>query len=149
MKVLLGLTLAAALAAPLGAAARITRIVIDETVPMPAGRGPAYEQIAGSALGELDPTLTGNATIQDIGLARDSDGKVRHVATFLMLKPVETQVGSGLMWHGVLNRGRVFAMAGTERVAGDAAARAVAAGFLLDGDAAALIRAAAASQVLR
>ena len=64
--------------------ARITRIVIDETVPLvePAGGmnpGIAYEQVAGRAFGELDPKLPGNALIQDIELAKDADGKVRYV----------------------------------------------------------------------
>ena len=62
------------------ATARITRIVIDETVPMPvpAGTVPpavAYEQVAGRAFGELDPKHPGNAIIQDIQLAKDADGK--------------------------------------------------------------------------
>ncbi len=52
------------------AQARVTRIVIDETVPMPAAAGPAYEQIAGRAFGELDPALRRNAIIQDIELAQ-------------------------------------------------------------------------------
>jgi hypothetical protein len=65
------------------AQARITRIVIDETVAMPASANPAapaYEQVAGRAFGELDPKLPGNAIIQDIELAKDADGKVRYVA---------------------------------------------------------------------
>ena len=40
--------------------ARVTRIVIDEVQPMPAGSPAAaiaYEQIAGRAFGELDPKL--------------------------------------------------------------------------------------------
>ena len=59
---------------------RITRIVIDETVPMPAPANlaiPAYEQVAGRAFGELDPKLPGNAIIQDIQLAKDPDRTVR------------------------------------------------------------------------
>jgi hypothetical protein len=39
--------------------ARVTRIVIDETVPLPAADcgGVACEQLAGRAFGELDPRL--------------------------------------------------------------------------------------------
>jgi hypothetical protein len=103
---------------------RITRIVIDETVvePVPASgaRPPiAYEQIAGRAFGELDPSLPGNAIIQDIELAKDVDGKVRYVASFVIYKPVDDSKISGLMWHDVPNRGRVFAFAPQERAFGD------------------------------
>ena len=46
--------------------ARVTKIVIDETIPLPVAAGVAapaiaYEQIAGRAFGELDPKLSGNA----------------------------------------------------------------------------------------
>jgi hypothetical protein len=91
--------------------ARITRIVIDETVVEPApasGARPAiaYEQIAGRAFGELDPTLPGNAIIQDIELAKDAGGLVRYVASFVIYKPVDMAKASGLLWHEVPNRGR-------------------------------------------
>ena len=104
--------------------ARVTRIVIDatETLPPPSGTadGPiAYEQIAGRAFGELDPALPVNALIQDIALAKDADGKVRYVASFVLYKPVDMKRASGLMWHDVPNRGRVFAMDMAERQAGD------------------------------
>ena len=76
------------------AQARVTRIVIDETLPMPAAAGAAYEQIAGRAFGELDPTLPANAIIQDIELAKDADGKVRYVAIVRHLtKPVDHAQG--------------------------------------------------------
>ncbi|HMA07710.1 MAG TPA: alpha/beta hydrolase domain-containing protein [Ramlibacter sp.] len=101
--------------------ARVTRIVIDEVKPMAAVAGAdiPYEQVAGRAFGELDPKLPGNAIIQDIDLARDADGKVRYVASFVVFKPVDLQKASGLMWHDVPNRGRVFTMAPQERAAGD------------------------------
>jgi len=116
--------LCAAAAAATGATqARVTRIVIDETLPMPAlasaSAGPAYEQVAGRAFGELDPALPGNALIQDIGLAKDADGKVRYVASFVIYKPLDAAAASGLLWHDVPNRGRVYAMAAAERAAGD------------------------------
>ncbi|MFO1220722.1 MAG: alpha/beta hydrolase domain-containing protein [Burkholderiaceae bacterium] len=112
---------AAALAAPM-AHARVTRIMIDEVVaePVPAGTNAvAYERIAGRAFGELDPKWPGNALIQDIELAREADGKVRYVASFLIAKPVERKRASGLMWHDVPNRGRVFPFAPQEQAAGD------------------------------
>ncbi len=103
--------------------ARITRIVVDETVPFvePAGAKPAiaYERVAGRAFGELDPKLPGNAIIQDIELAKDADGKVRYVATFVVYKPIDMARASGLMWHDVPNRARVFPMAPQERAFGD------------------------------
>ena len=107
----------------LAAQARVTRIVIDETLPMPqpaaSSPGIAYEQIAGRAFGELDPKLPGNAIIQDIELAKDADGKVRYVASFVIFKPVDLQRASGLMWHDVPNRGRVYPFADQERAFGD------------------------------
>jgi hypothetical protein len=104
-----------------GAAARVTRIVIDETQPLgvAAGSAIAYEQVAGRAFGEVDPQLPGNALIQDIALALDADGKARYVASFLLIKPVDAKQASGLLWHDVPNRGRMFPMAAAERAAGD------------------------------
>jgi hypothetical protein len=102
--------------------ARVTRIVIDETLPMPVapGTGPiAYEQVAGRAFGELDPKLPGNALIQDIELGKDADGKVRYVASFVIYKPVDLRQASGMLWHDVPNRGRVFPFAPQERAFGD------------------------------
>ena len=67
------------------AQARVTRIVIDQTVaePVPPG-GIAYEQVAGRAFGELDPKLPGNAIIQDIDPApKNANGNVEYTATSL------------------------------------------------------------------
>ncbi|MBL8379561.1 MAG: hypothetical protein JNM79_16965 [Burkholderiales bacterium] len=124
VKRLAALVVAAATLAAAPATARVTRIVIDEVRPFvePAGSGAgaiAYEQIAGRAFGELDPAHPGNAIIQDIGLAKDADGKVRYVATFLLVKPRDMRQASGLLWHDVPNRGRVFPMAPQERRFGD------------------------------
>ncbi len=102
--------------------ARVTRIVIDAVGPLPEASPAspiAYEQVAGRAFGELDPTLPRNAIIQDIELARDADGKVRYVASFLIYKPVDMSRASGLMWHDVPNRGRVYPFAAQERAFGD------------------------------
>jgi len=89
------------------AQARVTRIVIDETLALaPAmSGGVAFEQIAGRAFGELDPKAPGNTIIQDIELGKDADGKVRYVATFVLTRPVDPAKASGLMWHEVPNRG--------------------------------------------
>jgi len=99
--------------------ARVTRIVIDERAAVGGSAPIAYEQIAGRAFGELDPKLASNAIIQDLELAKDPDGKVRYVATFLIVKPVDDKQASGLLWHDVPNRGRVYTMAAAERAAGD------------------------------
>ena len=106
--------------------ARVTRIVIDDTRPVTASpaapgkpAGIAYEQVAGRAFGELDPKLAQNAIIQDIELAKDADGKVRYMASFVIYKPVNLKDASGLMWHDVPNRGRVFPYAEQEFAAGD------------------------------
>jgi Alpha/beta hydrolase domain len=103
--------------------ARVTKIVIDEVAPLAAPAGStnvlAYEQIAGRAFGELDPKLPLNAIIQDIELAKDADGKVRYVASFVIYKPVDMSKASGMMWHEVPNRGRMFPFANQERAAGD------------------------------
>ena len=120
--ILIAAVLGAALATP--AQARVTRIVIDETIPFNppwmSSRAPIpYEKVAGRAFGELDPKLPVNALIQDINLARDKDGKVRYMASFVIWKPVNAKQSSGLMWHDVPNRGGVYPMAAQETEVGD------------------------------
>ena len=87
--------------------ARVTRIVIDETRPLPeaASGGIAFEQVAGRAFGELDPQAPANRVINDLQRVKEPDGKVRYVATFVLTKPVDPARASGLMWHEVPNRG--------------------------------------------
>ena len=110
------------------ATARVTRIVIDQTLSPAFCRGEAcashgsagqYEQIAGRAWGELDPEDPLNALIQDIQLVKDRDGKVRYVATFVITKPVDSARASGMLWHEVPNRGRPVLMSAQEREFGD------------------------------
>jgi len=88
------------------ALARVTRIVIDDKVSPAFCKGTAcasygdtgqYEQLAGRAFGELDANDALNKDIQDIELAKDADGKVRYVATFVITKPVDMSKASGLM----------------------------------------------------
>ena len=83
------------------------------------GEAGQYEQIAGRAFGELDPTDARNKLIQDIELGRDTDGKVRYVATFVITKPIDMSKASGLMWHDVPNRGRPVLLDSSERAFGD------------------------------
>ena len=108
--------------------ARITKIVVDEKISPAFCKGAScasygdagqYEQIAGRAFGELDPGDPLNKIIQDIGLGKDSDGKVRYVATFVVTKPVDMAKASGLMWHDVPNRGRPLTISNMERGFGD------------------------------
>ena len=108
--------------------ARVTKIVIDEKLSPAFCKGAActsfgsageYEQISGRAYGELDPNDPLNKLIQDIALAKDTDGKVRYVATFVLTKPVDMSKASGLLWHDVPNRGRPVILDGAERRFGD------------------------------
>src|SRR4029077_257843 len=71
------------------------------------------------AFGELDPGDPLNKIIQDIGLGKDPDGKVRYVATFVLTKPVDMTKTSGLMWHDVPNSGRPLTISNMERGFGD------------------------------
>jgi hypothetical protein len=109
-----GMTVAAALLAwAPPTQARVTRIIIDTTTSPAfggavfgsAGSVGQYETLAGRAFGELDPDHRLNEIIQDIELAKDPDGKVRYMATFFLVKPINMSNSSGLMWHDVPNRG--------------------------------------------
>lgn len=104
-----------------GAQARVTRIVIDERQPLPAAESGdiAFEQLAGRAFGELDPGAEANAVINDVQRAKESDGKVRYVATFVLTKPVDAKQSSGLLWHEVPNRGLRRPNVVAERANGD------------------------------
>ena len=102
--------LGALLAAPQPSDARVTKITILSTTPAFSGRVfgdvGAYEQIRGTASGELDPFDHHNAVITDINLApRNANGKVTYTATFTMLKPVDMSKASGLLEYEVNNRG--------------------------------------------
>src|SRR5207247_1909729 len=96
-------------AAPV-AEARVTHITIISTTPAFGGRVfgdvGAYEQVRGTAAGELDPLDPRNAVITDITLApRNANGKVAYTATFTLLKPVDMSRSSGVLVYGVSNRG--------------------------------------------
>lgn len=114
------IALACAAACSGGVQARVTRIVIDDVQPLTgSGQAIAYQQIAGRAFGELDPRDPRNALITDIELGKDADGKARYVATFVIQRPVNPGQASGLLWHGVPNRGGVLTINTIERNAGD------------------------------
>ena len=112
-------SLLAGMAAP--AAARVTRIVIDDVQPLTpaAGQTLAYQQISGRAFGELDPREPLNAIIQDIELGKSADGKLRYTASFVLTKPVDLNNASGMLWHDVPNRGSPITIGVAERNFGD------------------------------
>jgi hypothetical protein len=99
--------------------ARVTKIVTDDTQPLRIGTPPVevpgWQQISGRAFGELDPRDPLNGIIQDIELGKDTDGKVRYVASFVLTKPIDMSQASGLMWHDVPNRGGSIVIGAAER----------------------------------
>jgi hypothetical protein len=106
---------------PAAAYARVTEIVVDDSQPLTIGTVtvPGYHQISGRAFGELDPAEPRNALILDIELGKDSDGKVRYVASFVLTIPDDQSKASGLMWQDVPNRGTPVLIGAVERSFGD------------------------------
>lgn len=92
------------------AQAHITRIDIETIVPAYGGRGfgdvGAYELVTGKAHGEVDPSLPGNAVIQDIGLApRNANGMVEYTTDIAMLRPADPGRSNHILLFNVINRG--------------------------------------------
>jgi hypothetical protein len=103
------MAVAALFAAPV-TEARVTKITIISTTPAFGGRAfgdvGAYEQVGGTASGELDPSDPLNAVITDINLAPlNANGKVAYTTTFTLRKPVDMSRASGAMVYEVNNRG--------------------------------------------
>ena len=93
------------------AEARITRIVIT-TVQSPAFGGATfgsvgqYEQLDGTAYGEVDPKDPLNAVVTDIELApHNSRGMVEYSMDISILKPIDMSRGNGTLIYDVVNRG--------------------------------------------
>jgi Alpha/beta hydrolase domain len=90
--------------------ARITRIVITATTPAFDGAsfgavGP-YEQLDGTAYGEVDPRDPLNAVIQDLQLApRNARGMVEYSMGISVLKPVDLTKGNRTLLYETVNRG--------------------------------------------
>lgn len=91
--------------------ARITNIVIT-TRTSPAfngqrfGTAGQYEQLIGTAYGEVDPGDPRNAMIQDIGLApRNQRGMVEYSMDISILKPIDGSKGNHVLLFDVVNRG--------------------------------------------
>src|SRR5437016_12873792 len=83
--------------------ARVTQITITQrTSPLFNGQSfgsvGMYEQIRGTAKGEIDPADRRNALITDIQFApRNARGNVEYTATFTVVKPIDLSKGSGVM----------------------------------------------------
>jgi hypothetical protein len=97
-----------------GADARVTRIDLGPpTSPFgntSFGSVGQYEQIDGTAYGEIDPRDPLNAVIQDIDLApRNGHGKVEYLTKVSILKPVDESRGNRTMLFEIVNRGNKLA----------------------------------------
>ena len=110
------LGLAAAVLAPAATAsidwadAKITRIVITATTPAfdgaTFGAVGAYEQLDGTAYGEVDPRDPLNAIVQDIDRApRNARGMVEYSMGISILKPVDLSKGNRTLLYETVNRG--------------------------------------------
>jgi len=87
------------------AQARITNIVINTKIS-PAFNGRSfgsvgqYEQLVGTAYGEVDPHDPRNAIIQDIALApRNQSGKVEYSMDINILKPIDPTKGNRVLLY--------------------------------------------------
>src|SRR5437899_10174718 len=74
--------------------ARVTKITVTSTTSLfngqTFGNAGAYEQIKGTASGEIDPADRRNAVITDINFApRNANGKVEYTTSFTIIKPVD------------------------------------------------------------
>ena len=90
--------------------ARVTQITMSAPTSLfngqTFGSAGAYEQIKGTASGELDPTDRQNVVITDIQFApKNTNGKVEYKTTFTIIKPVDMSKASGMMMYDVVNRG--------------------------------------------
>src|SRR5262245_7473811 len=91
--------------------AKITRIEIAKTTPAfegaMFGAVGAYEQLEGTAYGEIDPRDPLNALIQDIELApRNARGMVEYSMGISILKPVDMSKANRTLLYETVNRGR-------------------------------------------
>jgi len=97
------------------AQAKITRIVINSTTS-PAFNGQSfgsvgqYEQLNGTAYGEVDPSDPLNSIIQDINLApRNANGNVEYSMDIEILRPIDAKKGNHVLLYDVVNRGSQLA----------------------------------------
>jgi hypothetical protein len=90
--------------------ARITRIVITATTPAFNGASfgtvGGYEQLDGTAYGEVDPSDPLNAIVQDLERApRNARGMVEYSMGISILKPVDLNKGNRTLLYETVNRG--------------------------------------------
>ena len=69
------------------------------------GEAGPYETLKGRAFYTLNPSDSRNARVTDIEYARDSDGLVRFSSEFVITKPVNSELGNGMLLYSVPNRG--------------------------------------------
>lgn len=99
-------------ALPSLSSAAITQIQITSQTPafggVSFGAVGQYENLVGTAFGEVDPADPLNAIITDIALApKNANGKVSYSMDFSIFKPVNTALGSHTLVYDVVNRGRM------------------------------------------
>ena len=71
----------------------------------------AYEKISGSISGEVDPKDPKNAVIQDLALAPvNARGMVEYQSEFVILKPKDMSLASGVLRYDAPNRGNILTM---------------------------------------
>ena len=90
--------------------ARVTKLVLGPpTLPYGTtvfGKSGQYEQLDGTAYGEVDPDDPRNAYIQDLALApRNARGLVEYATTVTILKPVVPDQGNHTLLLEIANRG--------------------------------------------
>lgn len=91
--------------------AKITRIEITQRAPafdgVPFGAVATYEQLDGTAYGEIDPRDPLNAIIQDLALApRNARGMVEYSMDISILKPLDMGKANRTLLYETVNRGR-------------------------------------------
>jgi hypothetical protein len=105
------LVAATVLAAP-AADARITQISIATQTPAFGGASfgnvGTYQNLVGTAFGEIDPNDPLNAIITDIALApRNTRGMVEYSMDFSIFVPTDPSRGNHTLLYDVVNRGRM------------------------------------------
>ena len=96
------------LCGPTPADARITGITYTTSQPYGSqsfGSVGQYQELDGTATGELDPGDPLNAIITDINLAPRSHGKVQYSFTFSILEPVDLSKSNHTLVYDIVNRG--------------------------------------------
>lgn len=98
------------LATPITSSARLTQLVVAQTVPLAGGvswgNSGAYEKLTGTAYFEVNPADPLNAVIVDLDKApRNARGMVEFSTQFMIVKPVNMALGNHKIFYRVNNRG--------------------------------------------